>query len=391
MVSEVIIHIGMHKTGSTSIQASLYGYDDGHAFYARFPEPNHSTAIRGTFSTRPEAYHQWKKLGLDAAGIQHRCVQYRVQLVTELSRDDRDTLIISGEGIGLLDDAGKAKFLQLVRQYVSRVRVVCYIRDPFEFAASYLQQNIKVGRRSCPPVVSTDYRKRLEVFSEQLQPENLIVRAFDRQSFPGGSVVADFCNIAGLDQRRISEKSANESLSAPALKLVYAFNRSNDCYAGDPVIHQARQALARWVQHAYSTGPAIQSAWFASRADLSELAYMHECFGLDLNNNTLEHVDERQDIDEWLLDLNDVDPGPLRNKLRELGVNSAGKSFEWMLNRLYYHHVAEIAVRQRQFRISPETISWGLLRDTSKSFSVAAIRAIRRRIADYFYKHKRME
>ena len=77
MVSEVILHIGMHKTGSTSIQTALSGYDTGRAFYARFPESNHSPAIRGTFSTRPETYHQWQKLGRESAEIQVRCKQYR--------------------------------------------------------------------------------------------------------------------------------------------------------------------------------------------------------------------------------------------------------------------------------------------------------------------------
>ena len=167
MVSEVILHIGMHKTGSTSTQTALSGYDDGRAFYARFAESNHSSAIRGTFSTRPETYHQWQKLGLDSEEIQRRCKQYREQLAAELSRADRHMLIISGEGIGLLDDAGKQELLEFLRQYVSRVIVVCYVRAPLGFAASYLQQNIKVGRRHateyCPNRVqkaSRDFRPR---------------------------------------------------------------------------------------------------------------------------------------------------------------------------------------------------------------------------------------
>jgi hypothetical protein len=379
MVSEVIVHIGMHKTGSTSIQAALAGYDDGRAFYARFPETNHSSAIRGGFSATPENYHQWKKLGLDLAEIQCRRKQYREQLARDLARDDRDVLIISGEGIGLLDDLGKLEFLETARQHARRIRVVCYVRAPLEFAASYLQQNIKVGRRTLPPIVRTEYRNRLEIFAQQLPPEDLVVRAFDRASFPAGSVVADFRQIAGLESHKIADKSANESLSAPAIKLVYAFNRSNDCYAGDPVIHRARLAFVHWIQGAYSSGTPIDVTRFHSKADFSELEYLHNQFGLRLNDDYSARADARRNIDEWLLELDDIDPEPLHERLRQIGVNSSGHGIEWMLNRLYYEHLCEAAVRNRQFRITPDTISWALLRDVAGSFFVAAIRAVRRR------------
>ena len=379
MVSEVILHIGMHKTGSTSIQAALAGYDDGRAFYARFPESNHSSAIRGTFSTRPETYHQWQKLGLDSEEIQRRCKQYREQLAAELSRADRHMLIISGEGIGLLDDAGKQELLEFIGQYVSRVRVVCYLRAPLGFAASYLQQNIKVGRRTLPNIVPTEYKKRLGIFAQELPDDDLAVRAYDRASFPDGSVVADFCQVCGLESGRVAGTSVNERLSAPALKLLYAFNRSNDCYAGDRVVHQARQALARWIQGAYAHGPQLESAWFYSKADFSELEYLQDQFGLCLSTDSSMRETAPKNIDEWLVNLDDVDPEPLRKRLREVGVNSTGKSFDWMLNRLYYQHLAEVALRHRQSRISADTISWALLRDVAGGFLVATSRAIRRR------------
>lgn len=378
MVSEVILHTGMHKTGSTSIQAALADYDDGQSFYARFPEKNHSTAIRGTFSTQPERYHQWQKLGLDFAQIQFRRKQYREQLAADLGRDDRHTLIISGEGIGLLDDAGKHELLSFIRKYVSRLRVVCYIRRPVEFAASYLQQNIKVGRSTLPDSVPTEYRKRLEIFARQLPADDLVVRAYERASFPNGSVVADFCQVVGLESARVAETRVNERLSVPALKLLYAFNRSNDCYTGDPVVHQARQALARWLQGAYANGPQLESAWFYSMADFSEVEYLQDRFGLCLKDDLSLRAASRRNTDEWLVNLDDVDPEPLRERLRQIGVNSAGKRFEWMLNRLYYQHLGEVALRRRQVRIGADSISWRLLADVAGSFFVAAFHAARR-------------
>lgn len=382
MVSEVILHIGMHKTGSTSIQTSLAGYDDGDTFYARFPEINHSAAIRGTFSKRPENYHQWKKLGLDHAEISRRRLHYRQQLDADLQRTDRSRLIISGEGIGLLEDDGKIELLEVLAQYSKRIRVVCYVRAPLAFAASYLQENIKVGRNTSPPVVPPEYRKRLELFAERLPAEDVMVRAFERQAFADGSVVADFCHLVGLDTQRVSETVTNESLSAPALKLLYAFNRSNCCYAGDVTIHQARQVLARWVQSAYASGPAIDAKRLYAKADFSEIGYLQARFGIEFKDAPEEKPETCVDyVDKWLLNLADVDLTPLRERLQQIGASCPhDASAAWMLSRLYYHLVTEVTVQRRRFRITPKNITLPILGDVITSFFIAAGHALQRRL-----------
>ena len=49
-----IIHIGMHKTGSTSIQRSLQGYRDDRFQYARLGKTaNHSLAMYSLFAADP--------------------------------------------------------------------------------------------------------------------------------------------------------------------------------------------------------------------------------------------------------------------------------------------------------------------------------------------------
>jgi hypothetical protein len=46
------LHIGMHKTGSSSIQQSLADYSDGTLRCARLGAPNHSKAMKLLFSSR---------------------------------------------------------------------------------------------------------------------------------------------------------------------------------------------------------------------------------------------------------------------------------------------------------------------------------------------------
>ena len=44
-MQEVILHIGVHKTGTSSIQNALHRFDDGGTFYAQLGNNNHSAVM----------------------------------------------------------------------------------------------------------------------------------------------------------------------------------------------------------------------------------------------------------------------------------------------------------------------------------------------------------
>jgi hypothetical protein len=100
---DCIIHIGLHKTGSSSIQNSLRAYDDGKAFYARLGNPNHSVAFRTLFASDYLDYHVWKRKGYSKEEIEERKTAYNKAMIQQLSRNDRSRIIFSGEGISNLN------------------------------------------------------------------------------------------------------------------------------------------------------------------------------------------------------------------------------------------------------------------------------------------------
>ncbi|MEM0978577.1 MAG: hypothetical protein AAGJ34_13665 [Pseudomonadota bacterium] len=51
-MKSVILHIGLHKTGTTAIQHAFSGYDDGTTVYGRFGDPNHGSAIITALTNR---------------------------------------------------------------------------------------------------------------------------------------------------------------------------------------------------------------------------------------------------------------------------------------------------------------------------------------------------
>ena len=82
-MDEVILHIGMHKTGSTSIQLSLNGYDDGETIYANLENINHAFPIYTIFSANRYDYH-WKNLGFNLSEIDSKKEKYLNLLIGEL-------------------------------------------------------------------------------------------------------------------------------------------------------------------------------------------------------------------------------------------------------------------------------------------------------------------
>lgn len=94
-MNEVILHIGMHKTGTSSIQDCLASFDDGTTRYAQFGVANHSIPMTTIFADDPYAYHIWRDQGAAASLVDQRRSDYRAMLEQQLRSSDHERLIIS--------------------------------------------------------------------------------------------------------------------------------------------------------------------------------------------------------------------------------------------------------------------------------------------------------
>lgn len=339
-----MLHIGMHKTGSTSIQEALAGYDDGHAFYGRFARPNHSLPLYTVFATAPASHHLWAREGRDEASVALKRAEALDRLDQDLTRPDREVLVLSGEDVGVLADDEKDRLVAHLVSHGAQVEVVAYVREPTAFTASSFQQGVRGG--SVLPLrrgtIRPGYRRRLERFLA-LAPGAVTVREFDRDRLAGGSVVQDFCDIVGLEFDRLTDEAANESLSLAALKLLLVFNASNACSGGDRIVMRARRQLVATVRSLYGDGDSIPTDRFACVADDSELEWLESATGVALQPATrraLAGWDEAQ-LDRWLRDLTGIDLEPLDAELRRLGIAGRFPDPASKLSRLYYALVVE--------------------------------------------------
>lgn len=335
-MDEVILHIGMHKTGSSSIQESLNGYDDGYTAYANLKHANHSFAIYTIFSSARYEYH-WKSQGLGRQDIDLLRQDFLMMLTKELKRTDRKRLVISGEDIGYLSAKEKKEFVVFLKQYCKKIKVICYVRSPLSFACSAFAESIKSA------VITYQfqalYKHRFEGFIEDEAIE-IQVKVFDKKKLFKEDVVDDFCEILNLDLDLIKKVNLNISYSEASIKIIYKFLISNPYVHGDLILNEARAVFFEKIANIYADYPSLKKEYFSFFADWTDAGFLNEKFNINFEQEAKLGNSSQEALNDYLDDLSQVDLSRIDKVLSEQNLQGNFDSLNSKLNRLFYNYVA---------------------------------------------------
>jgi hypothetical protein len=228
---EIIVHFGIHKTGSSSVQQTLFEAKTGMngAAYVHGNLANSSQIIRNSF-VLPERLGR-RIGGSDAEGRAARARQAgRVQVTAALNRASQQAcrLILSAEVIDQFNDEELAAMADFLSDFAARQTFVGYIRDPASFQRSAFQEVLKTKLTDDHLITDGDtgkltYHRIVDRLDARFGRENVLVFPFDRMIFPQGDVVRHFLGVAGLDTAQIEVKRVNESLSMTAVKALFIY------------------------------------------------------------------------------------------------------------------------------------------------------------------------
>jgi hypothetical protein len=243
-----ILHVGMPKTGSTSIQESLYHGLSGCGFqYISFGEVNGERVLLTCFGRdRGETYHHHRKLGLSREQVASLRTSYfdRLDGLVERGRRGGDTLIVSAETAWAMSHEEFAGIRDWFGRRGYKVDVFVYLRSWRSWLESNFQERVKQGERSfevLPVAWRTyiDYVGQLEALDAVFGPGHVFPAWFSPQAFPQRCVVLDFCQRAGITLPRNRVRRVNDGISLDALKLLLAHRRWNRGYGNglQAVIH----------------------------------------------------------------------------------------------------------------------------------------------------------
>ena len=318
-MQEVILHIGVHKTGTSSIQNALHKFDDGDTFYAQLGNNNHSIAMHTIFSSDYRNFHIWKLQGITDQEIDNLRNKFLETLKAQMSRQDRRRLVICAEAICILKEAEKEKLVEFFTSNGVALKIICYFRNPASLAASAFQERVKAGKNETLLDPYPSFEKILEPFERLLHQNDILIKYFSRENMEGKCVVKDFCSALNIEIDKVVD--LNESMPTSALKLLFNFNNLPLPIDGDKRIYEARQKMIEALSYAYRHEEKIDSQYFLDTVEESQYAFLEKNFGITLKPDRASN--DLKSLEDFLLDQSDIDLSYLDNLLDKLSVNSS--------------------------------------------------------------------
>lgn len=239
-MNRCVLHIGMPKTGTSSIQDTLYfGLKDPRFSYYSAGEVNGSRMLWTLYAKEKLPFHLWRKNVENVQYARKKQVRYQRLLTRQLKSANLQnrTLILSGEDSWVWDEDQIKQFIELLSTEKTKAQVIAYIRPWKGFLESNFQQIIKGRtvflqrdtRGTAPPPLKPnvprkiDYQKTIETLDAHFGNENLILRKFDPKDFQDRCVVQDFCKQIGVSIAANSIRRSNDSIGLNAVRMLHAY------------------------------------------------------------------------------------------------------------------------------------------------------------------------
>ncbi|AWB49121.1 hypothetical protein HYN69_11945 [Gemmobacter aquarius] len=279
MPDHILLHIGMHKTGTTALQHALHDYDDGQIRYARLGHSNHSIPVVTCFASEPHRYHVWKRIGATRQEVARKVAFCRERLESELALP-RKRLLFVGEEISLLPTAAVTALSATLHRSGAEISVLAYLRDPLGYVTSAFQQQVR-GGQACYTLPRPYYRQRFEKFTAIFGRNAVSFRAYAPERTAGWSIISDYSGAAGLPPRALADCRSNPSLPLDAVRLLHLFNRTNPQIGSETGL-AARSALISYLAACFTTRFTIDPGIVAAVVDADELAWVEDTTGIPL-------------------------------------------------------------------------------------------------------------
>ena len=234
--NNVILHLGVHKTGTSSIQRSLWAAANRNELLEQgvyFPLSlnwNHSEFFHSAFSDSPEQYHTNKARGESRVEIVSRVARQQLRLSREISGLNGYSIVFSGEDGSILTERGLARLRDYLEKIIPKLRafdVIVYTRHPVSYVGSAVQENVKGNQLTLEfardwhiSVSEGRYGKLWERLKNVFGSENVHFRAFENAKKKTSGVVGDFADLLGLCVDSIDIKTVNTSISDEVVRVL---------------------------------------------------------------------------------------------------------------------------------------------------------------------------
>jgi len=313
-MKKLFLHIGSHKTGSTSIQAACtlnkkVLHQQGFYFFDKTPAGNViESGNTSSWIPSDKSVHEniYNGIGLFVNQIE--------KLANKLNESHYNNVIMSAENFSWIFNAKHLKDLSNELSKFFDVRVISYIRRQDKLLMSHFQQASKSpnlpayayykgGCLSLPYSREhydeyLDYNRKLSMWGEAFGIECMIVKVFDRNNLKNEDVVIDFFSTVGINTTNIETLTINESNGFQRTKIGHLINNSSLRGGLDSVIRKCTDNQSKMLP-SRQEAQAIYKKFKSSNIELNKKFNVsnefEDIFGDDFSSypvESSEHWDE---------------------------------------------------------------------------------------------------
>ena len=233
-----ILHVGMGKTGTSSIQYFLRDNRERLADLGiLYPKtPGGGRHGRLGLSVKPDAETmvspEWARQKQSDPAKFRRA--FRRRLFAEIERSGLSRVLFSDEILFGSSGATLRRLRRFTDRIAQSLRLVVYLRRQDDHMVSRYQEQVKIGwvlrlREWAQEDMSGlyDYGARIRMHERLLAPIEFDVRRFEPDSFLDGSLFQDFLEAAGIEVRAddlAQGPNRNKSLDAESLEFLRLLN-----------------------------------------------------------------------------------------------------------------------------------------------------------------------
>jgi len=233
---KLILHIGMHKTGTSSIQETLGKSREfllkNNIWYPSLEEVNHTVNFTPIFSNDPlkDITFKAKEITtLEQAKKEQNALKR--MWIEEFRKVTCDTVIMSAEGCSMLLEPRVREMKEFLDRFFDDYLILMYVRDPRSYFISSFQQMLK---HSDVSFENFSFRKPNKLYTRRLVPyinvfgrDKIVVRPFSQAAFKNGDLIDDFFDSVGLhiDTSKLHKIRTNESLGYNTTVLLSELNK----------------------------------------------------------------------------------------------------------------------------------------------------------------------
>lgn len=289
-MKKLILHVGFHKTATSSIQKTLadnqkklarLGYE--YPIFERHNQKiiNHSIPFFSLYSPKPENYHINIKNG-DSENINEANNDYRQQI--EKALKSNNNIIISGEDISVLPLPALIALRQQIENQGFSLQVYCSVRRPYSFTCSELQESIKTGTMTMDKIrvsKKSDVIKKLR----QAFDDTIHFFSFEQDCQTKLGAVGQFIHRIGLNPKDFRLVSNNEGFGNLTTRFLAALNSTHPNIINGKINPEGR---------GYYQKSLDQDKFLLTQSEMQSI-----CQELNTENQKLKHLLDDSFCDEF--------------------------------------------------------------------------------------------